>query len=486
MVRGRAWTGFEAVALQEAMRRSVRDFAALLGLETTTVNNWRTGLSSVRPRSNTQTILDITLDQRATADDRARFEQILAEGEAAWRERHHATHRQVGTVRRASISTDLPETTRSQSTGTSTASSSSGNAPTTLDESRPATHGGDYLTEITDMNRRELLRLLSIATTALVTPVVIDWDRVDSAAVSGRVDTNVLEQYADLNRVLWTNYGEAETKAMVFRAAREHLALLVDGLRGPSNAELRRHQLELIADVLQLTGEILLDSNHLSEAAHCYALSGTFASDARAYDLWACALTRHAYIGIFDNRFDDALPLVEEAVEVARRGDNLLPTRYWVQSVRAQIQAGRGEADECQRSFDTAKGVLGLGETPSLGWLRFSGARIDEEQASCLIQLGQPGSAERILTPLLDRSLSTRRRASVLVDLAAVGALRGDPVQTVWYGGTAVDIARRTRSGYVGRRLDQLRPHLSDLRGDHHVAHLEHQITRLTTSPAHR
>ncbi len=47
MVRGRAWTGFEAVALQEAMRRSVRDFAALLGLETTTVNNWRTGLSSV-------------------------------------------------------------------------------------------------------------------------------------------------------------------------------------------------------------------------------------------------------------------------------------------------------------------------------------------------------------------------------------------------------------------------------------------------------
>lgn len=57
MVRGREWTGFEAAALQEAMRRSVRDFAALLGLETTTVTNWRTGLGTVKPRSATQAIL---------------------------------------------------------------------------------------------------------------------------------------------------------------------------------------------------------------------------------------------------------------------------------------------------------------------------------------------------------------------------------------------------------------------------------------------
>ncbi|NKY28700.1 hypothetical protein [Nocardia gamkensis] len=90
MVRGRAWTGFEAVALQEAMRRSVRDFAALLGLETTTVNNWRTGLGSVRPRSGTQAILDTALALEATPEDRARFEQIVAEGEAAWRKRHQS------------------------------------------------------------------------------------------------------------------------------------------------------------------------------------------------------------------------------------------------------------------------------------------------------------------------------------------------------------------------------------------------------------
>lgn len=93
MIRGREWTGFEAVALQEAMRRSIRDFAALLGVETTTVNNWRSRLSSVTLRPATQAILDTTYAQRATSEDRARFEHIVAEGEAAWRVRRPATSR---------------------------------------------------------------------------------------------------------------------------------------------------------------------------------------------------------------------------------------------------------------------------------------------------------------------------------------------------------------------------------------------------------
>ncbi|MBF6169985.1 hypothetical protein [Nocardia blacklockiae] len=91
MVRGRQWTGFEAAALQEAMRRSVRDFADLLGIEATTVVNWRTGLSAVKPRFNTQAILDTTLEQRATDEDRVRFEQLVTEGEVAWRARHRAS-----------------------------------------------------------------------------------------------------------------------------------------------------------------------------------------------------------------------------------------------------------------------------------------------------------------------------------------------------------------------------------------------------------
>ncbi|RDI55914.1 transcriptional regulator [Nocardia mexicana] len=485
MVRGREWTGFEAAALQEAMRRSVRDFALLLGLESTTVTNWRTGLSAVKPRSATQAILDTTLDQRATAEDRARFEQIIAEGEAVWRQRHHISSRRAGAANDGSTSAELADVTVSGAANTVGAPPVPGGGSTTVGGSHPAIPGGAYPTEITDMNRRELLRLLSIATTTLAAPVGIDWDRLRYSSATGQADPTTLEQYGRVNQLLWQDYGQAETKAAVFGAAREQLTTLVEGLRHSRLPELRRRQHELIADILQLSGEILLDANQLAEAAHCYALSGTFAAEARAYDLWACALTRHAYIGIFDNRYDYALPLVEQAVGIAQGGDSQLPTRYWAESVRAQVLAGLGDSDGCKRSFDAARGVLDLADTPLVGWLRFGGERIDEEQASCLIQLGQAEPAEAILTPLLDRPLSTRRRASVLVDLAAAGALRSDPVQAVWYGGTAVDIARRTRSGYLGRRLDQLRQRLAGLQGDRHVAHLEHQISTLATAPTY-
>lgn len=55
MVQAREWTGFEAVALQEAMRLSVRQFAEKLGIDTTTINNWRTGLGTVRLRNRSRT-----------------------------------------------------------------------------------------------------------------------------------------------------------------------------------------------------------------------------------------------------------------------------------------------------------------------------------------------------------------------------------------------------------------------------------------------
>ncbi len=97
------------------MRRSVREFAALLGLETTTVANWRSGLSAVVPRSNTQAILDTTYQSRASDDDRARFEEIVGEGEDVWRRRHPSTTRQYEvpaasiTVATATSSSDVFE-----------------------------------------------------------------------------------------------------------------------------------------------------------------------------------------------------------------------------------------------------------------------------------------------------------------------------------------------------------------------------------------
>lgn len=116
-IRGRGWTGFEAVALQEAMRRSIRDFAALLGVETTTVNNWRKGLSGVVPRSLTQSMLDSVYSRYATPEDRKRFDQIVAEGEAAWRARHSQSSRKLTTGARTAPAIGIDVTGSSVDSG---------------------------------------------------------------------------------------------------------------------------------------------------------------------------------------------------------------------------------------------------------------------------------------------------------------------------------------------------------------------------------
>ncbi|WP_433620982.1 hypothetical protein [Nocardia sp. CA-120079] len=328
------------------------------------------------------------------------------------------------------------------------------------------------------MNRRELLRVLSISSAALTAPV--DWDRILAATNgAGRIDTATADQYADINHALWFSYSRAATKAETLPAVREHLDALIDGLRRPANDSVRQSLCTLTGEVLQLAGEILFDNADYGTASHCYTLAAAFSKDAGAMDLWACAMTRHAYISIFDRQFGAAIPLLESASRIAHNGDPSMTTRFWVDTVHAQALAGIGDANGCERAADSARAALDMTGPPHTGWLRFDGSRLDEDLGACYVQLGRPDQAEHVLRPVLDRPLSTRRRAGVLVDLAAVAALHRDPIQLVAYGSAALDIAHRTHSGYLGRRLELLRRHLEPVQHDPHVRHLSKQIAGL-------
>src|SRR5262245_15207500 len=111
-----------------------------------------------------------------------------------------------------------------------------------------------------------------------------------------------------------------------------------------------------------------------SDAAYCYNLAATSSKEADAFDLWACVMTRHAFIEMYERRFDKAAPMLELAARLARRGDEALSTRYWVFSVQAQAFAGLGQLAACQRALDAAEQVRELSDDSSNGgWLRFDG-----------------------------------------------------------------------------------------------------------------
>ncbi|MEU6020560.1 DUF5919 domain-containing protein [Micromonospora sp. NPDC047134] len=70
------WTGRETRALRQALRMSIRDFSAHLGVAERTVSKWEAGQATVRPRPEMQAALDTVLGNSAD-DVRSRFEAAL-------------------------------------------------------------------------------------------------------------------------------------------------------------------------------------------------------------------------------------------------------------------------------------------------------------------------------------------------------------------------------------------------------------------------
>lgn len=338
-----------------------------------------------------------------------------------------------------------------------------------------AAPGPDLMGELDDMHRREMLRLMSIASVVVALPAEA------AAAFSSQTAPLDLDSRAAMNAHLWQVFAMSRSKRQVYPVIRDQLAALTSHLTDPHPDRDRRRLLALTADLYQLAGEVCFDGNRYTDAAHCYTLAATAAREGDAADLWACALTRHAYVSMYDQQHAQASAILAAADTVARNGDRQLATRQWVASVQAQAQASLGDSGACDRALDTAVGVLDLTASASPGgWLRFDGSRIAEESGTCYLATGRDAQAETALTQALGQGISPRRKGSLLTDLAMLGVRHHDTSQILHYATAAIDLAEQTgSSGYVGRKLATLHTQIQPSRGDRRIALLADRIARL-------
>ncbi|NEC63687.1 helix-turn-helix transcriptional regulator [Streptomyces sp. SID9727] len=324
------------------------------------------------------------------------------------------------------------------------------------------------------MIRREFLRILTISGALTILPVE------EAEALVDGVRRGEPADFARMNGHLWQVYQLARSKGSVHPVVRDQLTALTHALAGHRGSP--RPLLSAAADLFQLAGEVAFDASRYADAAASYSLAASVSKDADAYDLWACALVRHAYVDMSERRYQQAAQMLGAAARLAARGDSHLSTRHWVASVQAEAYAGLGDLAACERALDQAEHVRDVtGDSAGGGWLRFDGARLMEERGSRYVQLGRLDLAEQTLQEALMQTAlasgpSYRRRAAVLVDLAAVGAKRRDPDQVVAYGIEALGLARTSGSGYVTRRLRALCDELGPLIGDRRVAELGAEI----------
>jgi transcriptional regulator with XRE-family HTH domain len=351
-----------------------------------------------------------------------------------------------------------------------------------LDRVRTA-DAGHVPVEPNDMNRRELLRLCTMAGAALATLPAepeLDWERMALSPESGRLDGRTLDEYEALNAHLWRVFVLSTSKRDALPPVRQQLYVLSRWLRQPHTRSITRRLCALASELFQLAGEISFDANHYVESAQCYTLAATAAREASAFDLWACAMTRHAYVAIYERLFDQAGNMLDAAASFAERGDRGLATRQWISGARALTHAGAGELDACNRALDAADQVRLLKTTgPNMGWLRFSESRADELRGECYVALGQSGLAETALLRTLDQAVSPRRRTGVLTGLAMVGVQRRDPQFVVIHTEPVLDLARQTGSGVIRQKLAGLQRQLGPLVGSQDVRLLSREIRAL-------
>jgi tetratricopeptide (TPR) repeat protein len=331
------------------------------------------------------------------------------------------------------------------------------------------------------MKRRELLRLLSVAGSVLMLPVDLDWDRIGNAlAHPARMDTPVLQDLETMNRRYWQAYRAASQKSAILDDVLAHLADLTQALREARTASQLQQLCVLASDLAQLCGEIFFDASEYANAAQCYTFAASAAREAKAHDLRACALVRHAFLPIYDRHFHEALPLLQSAEMIAQHGDSTLVTKYWVAMVSAEAHAGLGALDDCRQALDLAEGVRGVKNGMNGTWLRFDGERILEERGACFVKMKQLDLAEPVLQEaLLLHPNATRRRGMVLSDLALAAGMRGDVERACTLGNGVIQIAQLGSSGVLKKGLQVLQSQLSPFARHADVKGLNEQIRLL-------
>ncbi|MEV6363179.1 hypothetical protein [Nocardia asteroides] len=367
-------------------------------------------MSKVKLRSEKQSILDTVYLQHATPEDRARFNEIIAEGEEAWRSRHQTPKRETLVAPKAVDALALARWLGGDGTGVP-----------------PISHSDDL-------------------------------ERVSAALDNARryFDGTVLEFFrTQLAQCKADDGSLGPAEALPLTLA------VVGAIRQHSNdvpAELRRAFLALGSDAAEFAGWLYRDLNDPMTATFLYDRSMEWAQEAGSLPMQGYVLLKRSEMA-YDSR--EAGPLLGLA-RAAKEGPWQLPCRVQAQAVQQEALglAMNGEpvaaVEECiSRAEQLLAQADGTDDRELVS--NFDESTLRVRAAVCYTEAGKPQRATELFGQVLKAGGLSRRDAGFFSARQAKAlALSGEPDEAAAVATKSVSVGLETQSRRTMRVVEDV------------------------------
>jgi tetratricopeptide (TPR) repeat protein len=215
-----------------------------------------------------------------------------------------------------------------------------------------------------------------------------------------------------------------------------------------------------------MLGEIYYDMNNIETAEAYYTLAIEAAHEVDNHVLKATALGRKAFLLVYSGKYEDALPILQEASSLAEKTATG-KTRAWITMMEAEALSHLKKESACFSALEKTEQEFGRGQSSTgeeIGWTGFTQSRLIGYKGSCYVRLELPEEARAMINASLAAfsSAPTHRKSLLLSDLATTYIQQGEVEETCKIATEALLCAAQTKSSRALVRLREFQQTLKE------------------------
>jgi transcriptional regulator with XRE-family HTH domain len=299
--------------------------------------------------------------------------------------------------------------------------------------------------------------LLLTSSTKLIDPPL--WERLSKTlARHSSVDNQALQGLEHITKSYWQLRSSLGYSSLL-KGFIGHLETVEQLMQCTHPPAVHTHLCAITSEIAQHIGAIYFDMSNYPLARSYYKVSIEAATEANNHTLCAVGLGRMSFLPIYSNNPHEAIPLLQEAQEVAMR-HSPPQINAWLASVEAEAQANLHNGSSCIQLLSRAERALeSVVQDASPHEVKFDYSRLVGYKGTCYLHLQKTKEALSALDEgmkLIDAS-SVRQRSIIFADAAAAYAHMGEVDAACSSATHALELNRLTKSSLVLQRLQKVR-----------------------------